>query len=79
MKKIVSSHCWARLKATFEGGAKDPGMPIHVRGHCKIWQVKMKVVHVVVGVLGTIPKALGKHFEQLGTTRRMDLLLRQHQ
>ncbi len=27
---------------------------------CQIWQVKVKVVPVVVGALGTIPKALGK-------------------
>ena len=31
---------------------------------CKIWQVKVRVVPVVVGALGTIPKALEKHLDQ---------------
>ena len=30
----------------------------------KIWQVKMKVVPVVVRALGNIPKALGKHLDE---------------
>ncbi len=41
---------------------------------CKIWQVKVKVVPVVVGALGTIPKALEKHLEEIGTNVRVDLL-----
>ncbi len=40
----------------------------------KIWQVKVKVVPVVVGALGNIPKALGKHLEEIGTNVRVDLL-----
>ena len=40
----------------------------------KIWQVKVKVVPVVVGALGTIPKALEKHLHQIGTSVRVDLL-----
>ena len=40
----------------------------------KIWQVKVKVVPVVVGALGTIPKALGKHLDEIGTNVRVDLL-----
>ncbi len=34
----------------------------------------MKVVPVVVGALGTILKALGKHLEEIGTIVRVDLL-----
>ena len=40
----------------------------------KIWQVKVKVVPVVIGALGTIPKALGKHLDEIGTNVRVDLL-----
>ncbi len=40
----------------------------------KIWQVKVKVVPVVVGAFDTIPKALGKHLEEIGTHVRVDLL-----
>ena len=45
-----------------------------VRELCKIWQVKVNVVHVVVGVLGIKPKVLGKHLDELGTTVRVHLL-----
>ena len=34
----------------------------------------MKVVPVVVGALGTIPKALGKHLDEIGKKVRIDLL-----
>ena len=40
----------------------------------KIWQVKVKVVPVMVGALCTIPKALGKHLDEIGTNVRIDLL-----
>ena len=41
----------------------------------KIWQVKVKVVPVVVGALGTIHKALGKHLDELRDNNvRIDLL-----
>ena len=35
---------------------------------------KVKIVPVVIGVLGTIPKALGKHLDEIGTNVRIDLL-----
>ena len=38
---------------------------------CKLWQVKLKVVPVVVG---TIPKALEKHLMEIGTSVRVELL-----
>ena len=41
---------------------------------CKIWQAKVKVVPVVVGALGTFPKALGKHLDEIVTNVRIDLL-----
>ena len=40
----------------------------------KIWQVKVKVVPVVVGALGTIPKALGNHRDETGANVRIDWL-----
>ena len=40
----------------------------------KLWQVKVKVVPVVVGVLGTIPRALEKHLKEIGTSVRVELL-----
>ena len=42
----------------------------------KLWQVKVKVVPVVVGALGTIPKALKKHLKEIGTyvSVRVELL-----
>ena len=40
----------------------------------KTWQVKVKVIHMVVGALGTILKALGKHLYEIGTNVRIDLL-----
>ena len=40
----------------------------------KLWQVKVKVVPVVVGALGTIPKALEKHLKEIGTSVRVQLL-----
>ena len=40
----------------------------------KLWQVKVKVVHVVVGALGTIPKALGKHLKEIWTSVRVNVL-----
>ncbi len=40
----------------------------------KIWQVKVKVVPMVVGALGTIPKALGNNLEEIGTNVRVDQL-----
>ena len=39
-----------------------------------MWQVKVKVVSVVVGALGTIPKALEKHIKEIGTSVRVELL-----
>ena len=45
-----------------------------VRELRKLWQVKVKVVPVVVGALGTIPKALEKHLKEIGTSVRVDLL-----
>ena len=40
----------------------------------KLWQVKVKVVPVVVmGALGTIPKALEKHLKEIGTSVRVEL------
>ena len=38
----------------------------------KIWQVEVKVVPLVVGALGTNPKALGKHLDEM--RMRVDLL-----
>ena len=35
---------------------------------------KVKVVPVVVGALGTIPKALEKHLKEIGTSVRVELL-----
>ena len=35
----------------------------------KLWQVKVKVVPVVVGALGTIP--LEKHLKEIGTSVRV--------
>ena len=35
-----------------------------VRELRKIWQVKVKVVPMVVGALGIIPKTLGKHLAE---------------
>ncbi len=49
---------------------KDPKVPRPGQGTCKIWQVKVKVVPVVVGGLGTILKALGKHLDEIGTNVR---------
>ena len=40
----------------------------------KLWQVKVKVVPVVVGALATIPKALEKHLKEIGTSVRVELL-----
>ena len=40
----------------------------------KLWQVKVKVVPVVVGALGTILKALEKHLKEIGTSVRVELL-----
>ena len=40
----------------------------------KLWQVKVKVVPVVVGALGTIPMALEKHLKEIGTSVRVELL-----
>ena len=40
----------------------------------KIWQVKVKVVPVVVGANGTILKALRKHLDEIGTNVRVDHL-----
>ena len=40
----------------------------------KLWQVRVKVVPVVVGALGTIPKALEKHLKEIGTYVRVELL-----
>ena len=40
----------------------------------KLWQVKVKVVPVVVGVLGTIPKALEKQLKEIETSVRVELL-----
>ena len=40
----------------------------------KLWQVKVKVVPVVVGALGTIAKALEKHLKEIGTSVRVELL-----
>ena len=40
----------------------------------KLWQFKVKVVPVVVGALGTIPKALEKHLKEIGTSVRVKLL-----
>ena len=39
----------------------------------KLWQVKVKVVPVVVGALCTIPKALDKHLKEMGTSVRVEL------
>ena len=41
-----------------------------------MWQVKVKVnvPHVVVGALGTIPKAMEKHLKEIGTSVRVELL-----
>ena len=42
----------------------------------KLWQVKVKVV---VGALGTIPKALEKHLKEIGTSTSIRVeLLRRH-
>ena len=40
----------------------------------KLWQVKVNVVRVVVGALGTIPKELEKHLKEIGTSVRVELL-----
>ena len=40
----------------------------------KIWQVKVKVVPVVVGELETIPKAMGTHIDETGTNVRVSRL-----
>ena len=39
----------------------------------KLWQIKVKVVPVVVGALGTIPKELVKHLNEKGTSVRVAL------
>ena len=36
----------------------------------KIWNVKMKIIPLVVGSLGTIPKQFGNRFKQIGITAR---------
>ena len=40
----------------------------------KLWQVKVKVAPVIVGALGTIPKALEKHLKKIGTSVGVVLL-----
>ena len=40
----------------------------------KLWQVKVKVVPVVVGALGAIPNALEKHLKEIGTSVKVELL-----
>ena len=40
----------------------------------KLWRVKVKVVPLVVGALGTIPKALEKSLESIGSTVKVELL-----
>ena len=40
----------------------------------KVWQVKVKVVPVVVGELETIPKAMGTHIDETGTNVRVSRL-----
>ena len=34
----------------------------------KIWNVKMKIIPLVVGSLGAIPKQFGNRFKQIGIT-----------
>ncbi len=53
--------------------ASDEG-PVWIESLAKIWQVKVKVVPVVVGALGTISKSLGKHLDEIGTNVRVELL-----
>ena len=38
------------------------------RGLQKIWNVNVKVIPLVVGFLGAIPKQLGNRLKQLGIT-----------
>ena len=39
-----------------------------------MWGVKVKVVPLVVGALGTIPKALEKHLDSVGSSVKVGLL-----
>ena len=38
------------------------------RGLQKIWNVKVKIIQLVVGSLGAIPKQFGKRLKQIGIT-----------
>ena len=43
---------------------------------CELWQAKATIVLVAVGALGTIPKALEKHLQEIRTSVGVDLLQR---
>ena len=40
----------------------------------RLWNVKEKVVHIVVGALGTVTPNLSKHLDTIGVTTRIELL-----
>ena len=40
----------------------------------RIWQVKVKVIPLVVGALGTTPRALKANLEEIGVDMEIDLL-----
>ena len=40
----------------------------------RLWNVKAKVVPIVVGALGTVAPNLSKHLDAIGVTTRMKLL-----
>ena len=40
----------------------------------KLWKVRVKVIPIVVGALGTIPRSLEKHLDEIGCQVKVDLL-----
>ena len=39
-----------------------------------LWKVKAKVIPIVIGALGTIPKGLNGYLKEIGVTTRVELL-----
>ena len=39
-----------------------------------LWKVKTKVIPIVIGALGTIPKELNEKLKEIGVTTRVELL-----
>ena len=44
------------------------------RKMAKLWSIKMSVVPIVVGALGTVTNNLGKHQKTIGVTATVELL-----